>query len=502
MTSAARRALWLGVLAATCLGGVLRAQRPTDAPCTHDRSGPTAAAWLDRARHAMGLESLGRRVVRESLVESTVQDFESDRTYPPFFESFDPRELWLDPASGVMRWNSRTTFVGAEYPGPTVLNDEAAAYAVRDTGLIPAPGVHRAALTVRPLDAWAEVHDWAASGDAAVSGRCVYRDYPRVVLQRTGPFGAERLFLDPKTALPVKVDRIEPHYLWGQVQVEYVYSTWVLDAGVAHPGSAFRMVDGHAEISRTISGFETLPPDSAPALAIPAAPAVMPSPLPVFLQALPTDTIRVGPDAFVLKNRGFGELVTLARDTVFVLDATQSEDRARADSVWIGKLFPGRHPVVLVVTDLAWPHISGVRFWVASGATVVSYHTSRAFLDQVLARRWTLAPDRFERLRSRVRLVFRPVRDSLRLAGGAVTAYPIDGIGSETALMVYLSGSRVLWGSDFVQDLSQPTLYALEVWRAARRAGLAPLTVVAEHLAPASWDTLRTMVGGLQLESP
>src|SRR5262249_5649324 len=118
--------------------------------------------------------------------------------------------------------------------------------------------------------------------------------------------------------------------------------------------------------------------------------------LPGFLRPSPVDTVRLGPQSFILANPGYNEIVTLIRDTVYVLDATQSETRARTDSAWIGRLFPGHHPVTLVVTDLAWPHVSGVRFWVASGATIISRDMSRSFLESVLAHHWTRHPDKLE----------------------------------------------------------------------------------------------------------
>src|SRR4029077_133420 len=139
----------------------------------------------------------------------------------------------------------------------------------------------------------------------------------------------------------------------------------------------------------------------------------------------------------LLANPGYREGVVLLRDTLYLLDATQGEERARADSAMIARLFPGRHAIVLVVTDLAWPHVAGMRYWVARGATVVSHRASRAFLERVLARRWTRAPDLYERRRAKTRFTFVPVTDSLALAGGKLRLYAIDGLGGEGAVMAY-----------------------------------------------------------------
>jgi hypothetical protein len=321
----------------------------------------------------------------------------------------------------------------------------------------------------------------------------VVRDYPRIVLQRTGPYGLERLALDPKTALPVLLEREEPHYLWGQTVVDYVYTNWRIEGPFAYPGTSFRMVDGVAEVSRTVDEAELAVADSTPALTLPDSEIVMPPSVPAFLEPTPPDTVRVSPGTGLLVNRGYTEGVVRAGDTVYVLDATQGEARARADSALIERLFPGPHPIVLVVTDLAWPHVAGVRYWVARGATVVSHRASRAFLERVLARRWTRAPDLFERRRSRARLVFRPVADSLRLAGGRIRLFAVDGIASEGALVAYVEADRFLWASDYIQSIQQPSTYLIEVWRAVRRAGLSPSRTAAQHLPLTPWSTIDSL---------
>lgn len=457
-----------------------------------------AATWLARARDAVGLSRAAGKVLQFHAVEGENQDYESDRPYPPYFSAFQAVHGWLDLRTGVERFSGRVTFPGVDgLPRPAIVESERAAAAVRDSGIVPSPEIRGAALAARGLDPWAVLLDWSLDTAVKVSARCGYRDYDRLVLSRRGPYGTERLFLT-RGAVPVKLDRTEPHYLWGQQHVEYLYSTWTLSDSAAFPGSGIRIADGRVITTRTYSLVHLAPKDSAPALNLPAGD--MPIVLPRFLQALPPDTERVAPGTVVLHNYGYNETVTLARDTLFIFDATQSEARARQDSTLIAALFPGRHPVVLVVTDLAWPHVAGVRFWVASGATIVSHRASRNFLEQVVARRWTVAPDKLERHRATVRFRFRSVSDSLSLAGGDVILRAIDGIGSEGALLAYVKPARFLWASDYIQDLRNPTLYALEVWRAAARAGITPDRVEAEHIPITAWSRIGELVGGLDVE--
>jgi hypothetical protein len=460
--------------------------------CTPD-SATDARAVLREANRAIGADRVGRGTLHLRMTDAMLEDYQSDRTYPPFFYGFITRETWYHPASGVARNASRISFPFSAGDFPTLLSAATSSFQILDTVVRPAPSSQAGALSLRGMDPWAQLYDWSRGGRVTVRARCVVRDYPRTVLERTGPYGPERLALDPKTALPVVLEREEPHYLWGQTLVAYVYSNWRLEGPYAYPGTSFRMVDGTAEVSRTIADADLAAPDSTPSLALPDTTLAMALSVPGFLQPTPPDSVRVSATTRLLVNPGYTEGVVLAGDTLFVLDATQGEARARADSGLIARMFPGPHPIVLVVTDLAWPHVAGVRYWVARGATVVSHRASRAFLERVLARRWTRAPDLFERRRGQARFVFRPVTDSLRLAGGLIRLLAVDGIASEGALVAYVEGDGFLWASDYIQSVQQPSTYLIEVWRAARRAGLAPRRAAAQHLPLTPWSTIDSL---------
>jgi hypothetical protein len=85
------------------------------------------------------------------------------------------------------------------------------------------------------------------------------------------------------------------------------------------------------------------------------------------------------------------------------------------------------------------------------------------------------------------------VRDSLALAGGALHLYAIDGVASEGALMAWVPEDGVLWAGDYVQQVDEPSLYASEVVRAARRVGIRPRTVVAQHQEPVEWSVVEAL---------
>jgi hypothetical protein len=451
-----------------------------------------ARSILQHAADVTGLRAARGRVLHSHGYDVVSFDFQSDRPYPPYLSAMSTFDMWFQPQTGVERAQTRMFVASNDYPSPATLSDANVAFAVRDTTLTPATFLRGTLDESRYLNVWAMLDDWLAATDVRVVEQCNYRDFPRTVLSRVGSRGPERLFVDPKSGFPVKVDRQEPHYLWGQVHVEYVYTTWQRMGDATLPAS-YRLVEGANQIERIVGPTSLAPLDSAPRLTLPAS-QPMPLELPAYLIAAAPDTIRVDAKTFLLKNRGYTETVTLRRDTVYVFDATQSETRAQQDSAWIGRLFPGKHPIVVVVTDLAYPHVAGVRYWVAQGATIVSHTSSKEFLTKVVEHRWTAAPDLLESRRKTARFRFRPVTDSLRLAGGDLLAFGLGGIGSENAVGVFARDGAFLWASDYIQNLRESTSYLDEVYTAVHRLGLSPTMVAAEHIPLTKWESLLGLV--------
>jgi hypothetical protein len=425
---------------------------------------------LNRTLDIVGFPKLGGKVLHWRDMQGIEQNYQSP---PPFITVLNSRESWVDPGSGVERSSTLRVFPGSwpQNPVTTVLGPLS-------------PGQQR------NLDVFAVLSDWRDAHDVRMAPGEVYNDYPRTVLSRVGEYGEERLFIDAKTGFPVKLDREEPHYLWGQVHAEYVYSNWIERDGTRVPAVSARVVDGFKEITRTIGDFDFIDRGKAPDLTAPPAPT---SSLPLFLQPLPPKKVEVSEKVFLSVNTGYTEAIALIGDTIYVLDATQGGKRAQQDLDLIRETFPGKHKIVVMVTDLAWPHIAGIRFWVASGATVVSHRASKEFLTRVIERRWTRAPDLLEQRRKAVKFNFVAVDKSYVTAGGKLQLIAIDGIESEGALLAWLPDEGFLWASDYIQNLSRPATYTSEVWQAVRRAGFVPQRVAAMHIPLTSWKAIESL---------
>lgn len=478
--------LLLGVaLAAPAVAQLDDTCRPTSAQ--------DAAAWLARAVATMGHEAGG--LLHYQAGESALADMQSDRAYPPFIAGIHQYDFWYDPQTGVEHATDQYFWPGTGPTPPfTTISGPGQTFMVRGDRYRALNPVIDAFGPIRSLSAWAMLFDWQQADDVSIEAACYIRDQWRITLTRAGLYGPERLYLDAETALPVQLSREEPHYLWGQVRADFVYSNWQqLGDKLLLPTTLFRLVAGAVSVSRTLGTTVLGDTTAPPPLALPDSPGTDPLRPPMFAQHTPLDTAGVARDTYLLTNPAYTEAFTLANDTVFVFEATQSEARARADHAWIRQVHPGDRPLVVVVTDLAWPHIAGVRYWLAQGATVVSHTASEAFLRRVFEHRWTRTPDLLEQRRTTARFRFRGIDRLTQLGGGAVVVAPLVGIATEGALIAYLPAARFLWASDYIQNIRQPTQYAREVIQAAQHYGFAPTHTAAQHLPLTPWATVTAL---------
>src|SRR4029077_15050461 len=113
--------------------------------------------------------------------------------------------------------------------------------------------------------------------------------------------------------------------------------------------------------------------------------------------------------------------VTSVGDEVYIFDATQGEERAKLDHEIIRRIYPTAKKINLVVTDLAWPHVAGLRYWAANGATIISHKAARAFLQQVLDKHWTRSPDLYEKSRKTAKFKFVGVDSPEQFAAGKIS---------------------------------------------------------------------------------
>ncbi|MBI3579327.1 MAG: hypothetical protein HY089_07965, partial [Ignavibacteriales bacterium] len=68
---------------------------------------------INRAIEAVGINRAQEKILHYHTIEGTEQNYQSDRTYPPFFSAMFSRELWLDPSTIAERSASTMVFPGS-----------------------------------------------------------------------------------------------------------------------------------------------------------------------------------------------------------------------------------------------------------------------------------------------------------------------------------------------------------------------------------------------------
>lgn len=447
-------------------------------------------AILARMFEVTGFSKNSDKILRWRDIQGVEQNYQSA---PPYVTVAYSRECWIDLKSGAERVSSQMVFPGGGEIAPVLtLLSRRAVYSLRDGKAAPAPG----SPGQRNLDLWAVLTDWRDAPDVRRARDEAYQGFSRTVLARKGEFGEERLFIETNSGLPLKLDREEPHYMWGQVHVEFTWAIWQRRGTALAPTAAARVVDGFKEITRTVKDFELVNREQAPDFPVPVeeSPA---NPIPLYLQPLPPKRVDVSPHLFLSVNAGYTEAFALIGNTVYVLDATQGEARARQDLKLMREAFPGAHDVAVIISDTAWPHIAGLRFWVSQGATVLSHRTSREMLARAVERRWTRAPDLLEQRRGRASFNFVPIDDHLAREGRKLLLKAVEGTENDGAVMAFLPDEHFLWACDCIQDVSRPATGTEEVWRSVRAMGISPSQVAAMHIPLTPWSTIERLVRGV-----
>lgn len=144
-------------------------------------------------------------------------------------------------------------------------------------------------------------------------------------------------------------------------------------------------------------------------------------------------------------------------DGVVVIEAPISSgysDKVLADAK---KRFPGLPIKAVVSTSDAWPHIGGVREYVARDIPVYALDLNRPILERLVSSPRRFHPDALERQRKKPR--FRILSNKTIIGSGPnrIELYPMRTESGERMMMVFFPEHKLLYGSDLVQQRRDET---------------------------------------------
>ena len=238
----------------------------------------------------------------------------------------------------------------------------------------------------------------------------------------------------------------------GDMLFEALYTDYKDFAGVKFPTKIVQRQGGHPILDLTITDVK---PNAAVSIqapqgrgGAPAGAAAAPA------GAIPTQKLAEG---VYLILGGYASVAVDFKDHILIIEGPQSEARGLAVIAEAKKLIPNKPIRYLVNTHHHFDHSSGLRPFVAEGATIVTHQINEPYYRKLFTAQRTLNPDRLSQ--SNRQPTFETVGDRKELTDGnqVVHLHRLRDSGHNDGLLVaYLPKLKLLIEADAYNPAPQP----------------------------------------------
>lgn len=184
-------------------------------------------------------------------------------------------------------------------------------------------------------------------------------------------------------------------------------------------------------------------------------------------------------------------------DGLVVIEAPISSEYSVQVLDEAAKRFPNTRVKAVISTSDSWPHLSGLREYVARRIPVYASPLNEPIIRRPLKADYRAAPDRLAGAPADPQFRFVSEKTTIGSGPNRLELYPIHGENGERMLMVHLPERRLLYTSDELQkqrsgEYFMPA-YLVDVAGAVTRAGIGDAidTVFGMHLTPTPWAEIR-----------
>lgn len=314
------------------------------------------------------------------------------------------------------------------------------------------------------------------------------------------------VYLNPYTHLPTAVDYSGPlahagfwSYL-GDVTQRTYFSFWWLAKGGIHlplqwniegngqPDSMFVM--SKLQIDEPLNESELAIPDAIRTRFRDAKVADLEQ-RPLGIPGQPAQELRPG----IIFIPGVWNATFIRQDDgIVILEAPISSGYSAKVIAEAKKRFPGMPIKDVITTSDSWPHLAGIREYVADGVPIYALDLNRPILNRVITAPRKSKPDALARAPRTPE--FHLVAEKLVLGTGPnrMELYPLHGETSERQMMVYFPEYHLLYGSDPFQQNEDGSLFypqtVSEEMDAVAREHLVVEQFFMMHIGLTSWSDL------------
>ncbi len=449
-----------------------------------------------RGIHSVHFNALGHRDWLE----------ESERPEGPYIVEYDQISESRDVEHG--RWKQGWEFRWAlppEFQGSTIVAD---GVALRTSNVGARPGsqqqVQQAEETLE-LGPERILLTALAASDVHLEPDTVLQSVPHHVVAFTWKNSPVRVFLNADTSLPTAVEwtRAYPYdtfwSVWGDVTTRVYYSMWWLcPNGIHYPLQWDVFRNNLPDRVLTITEIKLNPELPSDEFAIPADAregfakngSQTVDQQPFGLSGEPPQ--EVAENVFLIPGR-WNIILIKQRDGVVVLEAPAASAYSAQAISEAERRWPGVPIKAAITTSDAWPHLAGVREYVARGIPIYALDQNVPILRRVVAAPRTFFPDRLAK--SPREPDFRVVSGKTVLGDGdnRIEMYPLRGETTERQLMVYFPQHKLLYASAAFEKDDGQYFYPQTVWEvihAVEREHLQVNSFITMHMLATAWSDL------------
>jgi glyoxylase-like metal-dependent hydrolase (beta-lactamase superfamily II) len=209
-------------------------------------------------------------------------------------------------------------------------------------------------------------------------------------------------------SMVTKIETWIPNPVLGDMSVETTFSDYKDFGGVKFPAHVVQKQGGYMTLDLNINSVQPNPADAAMAAPDAVKQAVAP--------AVVAASQKMADGVWFIGGGSHNSVLIEYKDFVAVVEAPLSEERSLAVIAEVKKLVPGKPIRYLVNTHHHWDHSSGIRTYVAEGATVITSEPNKAYYEDAWKRPRTMDPDNLAK--SPKKATFITVKDKYVLTDG------------------------------------------------------------------------------------
>jgi len=247
---------------------------------------------------------------------------------------------------------------------------------------------------------------------------------------------------------------IDTAYL-GDTLFEAVYSDYKDFGGIKFPMKIVQRQGGFPIFDLNVADVK---PNAAVSIQPPqgrgGAPGGAAPPAGAAAATVPTEKLA---DGVFLILGGYASVAVDFRDYIVVIEGPQSEQRAQQIIDAAKRLIPGKPIRYVVNTHHHFDHSSGLRTFVAEGATVVTHEVNKPYYEKLFALPHTLTPDRLQQEKRAPKFETMTEKKVLTDGTRTIELHHLSGSGHNEGLIVaYLPKEKILVEADAFNPPPQP----------------------------------------------